>query len=108
MTEVESALRGESSDRRCVIVDKPGVVSKHAFWLQVRGFFRGPDDVFAAARKQAGLLRQLVLGGYIVLGPEVLGAERRLGMMYVPPSKHVYSRFHLGSIRGCLGDRSLR
>lgn len=108
LIEVESALQGQWSDRRCVIVDKPGVVSKHAFWLQVRGFFRGPDDVFAAARRQASLLRQLIIGGYIVLGQEVLGADRRLGTMYVPPSKHVHSKFLLGSIRGCLGDRSLR
>lgn len=107
LTEIERALESGDPSRR-VIVDKPGVVSKHAFWLQVRGFFPRSDDVFAAARRQAGLLRQLVSNGYIVLGPEVLGADQGLRTVYVPPSEHVYSRSDFGSIRGSLGKRSLR
>lgn len=111
LTGVESALQVESSDPpRAVIVDnhKPGLISKHAFWIQVRGFFRGSDDVFGAARRQVCLLRWLVLGGYVVLGQEVLGADLGSGTMYVPSSEFVHSTFDLGSIRVCLGNRPLR
>lgn len=95
LSKVESCLeenvRGTpvAKASQCVIVDVPGKVPKHAFWIQVRGPFRHDGDVFDAARRQIHLLRQLVKGGYITLGLEVLGADRMGG--YSPPSKHFRS-----------------
>lgn len=66
----------ESGSDRCFIVEESdsGKIPAHAFWVQVRGWFRDERDVFDAVRCQVGLLRWLVKGGYVVLGLEVLGA----------------------------------
>jgi len=95
---VESSLEESVSNTtltqnksQCVIVDVPGEVPKHAFWIQVRGAFRHDCDVFDAARRQVHFFRQLVIGGYIILGPEVLGAERL--SIYLPPNKHFRSLY---------------
>lgn len=104
MQEVEFALRLELMDDRSAIVDRPGRVSRNAFWLQVRGGFHGPGDVYAAAKQQACLFRRLVMGGYIDLGPEVLRYVQAFETVCVPPREHVCSRFDMGSIRRSLGN----
>lgn len=95
LTAVETTLE---SPNRCVIVDASGRAPLHAFWNQVRGCFRDAADVFNTGRRQAHLLRQLVTGEYIILGPAVLGADQK--SMYAPPPENAHRGLQLTSILG--------
>jgi hypothetical protein len=54
------------------IVDEPAQAPVKAFLMEIRGLFRGENDVWASAQRQVHVLDQLVFGKYVALGPEVL------------------------------------
>lgn len=67
---LDSALE---DPRVCFVVAYPEqAVAKRAFMMEMRGYFRGWEDVRVAASRHVDLLDQLVAGGYIVLGKGVL------------------------------------
>lgn len=51
-----------------------------ASMMEVRGYFRDREDVLVAASRHVDLLDQLVAGGYIVPGREVLGSHGGLSV----------------------------
>ncbi|GLI76286.1 hypothetical protein PoHVEF18_004557 [Penicillium ochrochloron] len=55
------------------IVDDPVDAPVKAFMMEIRGIFRGEDDIYASAQRQVHVLDQMVFGKYVTLGPEVLG-----------------------------------
>jgi hypothetical protein len=55
------------------IVDEPAEARARAFMMEIRGIFRGRDDVLASAQRLVHILDQMVFGKYVALGPEVLG-----------------------------------
>ncbi|KAJ5905776.1 uncharacterized protein N7473_002692 [Penicillium subrubescens] len=55
------------------IVDDPADAPVKAFMMEIRGMFRGEDDILASAQRQVHVLGQMVFGKYFTLGPEVLG-----------------------------------
>jgi hypothetical protein len=60
------------------IVDDPedAPSQQRAFLLEIRGLFRDRLDVLASAQRHVDLLDQLVRGGFVELGEEVLGGGK--------------------------------
>lgn len=63
----------EDPDGTFVVEYPDQAVSKRAFMMELRGYFRDLEDVRVAASRHVDLLDQLVAGGYVVLGSNVMG-----------------------------------
>lgn len=58
----------ENPDGVFVVEYPDRAMTKRAFMMEVRGYFRNLEDVRVAAFRHVDLLDQLVVGGYIILG----------------------------------------